>query len=156
VRDGSPTRWSGVTTLHKTNQQRPGKSTWKLWSCALDLIAKSNNKLYVLLRQWIVPPSRQRQRWPVYYDPDHDALFFGQAGGYRRHDCFNHMFSYIPTLSCQVLSEWAYPVSLRPLPLGWAIIRYTSYCPTLPQSPPTCFRAYCNLLPDGKQECSPM
>jgi hypothetical protein len=44
------------------------------------------------------------------------------------------------------LPQTAYPVTLHERSHGWMVDRYTSYCPSLPSSPPTSFEWYCNLL----------
>jgi hypothetical protein len=89
---GVPTLWSGVTKFHKTNQARPDQSMWNLWSRALNLLARPGNSWYVPLHQWIPRPSRQRQLWPVYYDPPLDAILIQKCGQYDRHSGFNNLF----------------------------------------------------------------
>jgi hypothetical protein len=65
IRNGHPTLWSRVTRYLKTNQACPNAATWKIWSQAMDLLATPDDLLYVALRQWMVPPSRQRRLWPA-------------------------------------------------------------------------------------------
>ena len=42
------------------NQDNPNLAIWKLWSCALALIANSKDVLFVPLHQWITPNDQQR------------------------------------------------------------------------------------------------
>ena len=146
VRVGLPTIWSGISRHHKTNQSNPNPTTWRLWSRALTLLANSQDELLVPLRQWIVPPSRQRQSWTVYYDPGGNVLLFSKAGAYERHTHVSRFFNYNPQSRQTSLPEQAYPVSLHEHLEGWRIIRYNSYCPSLKTSPPTTFASYCSLL----------
>lgn len=146
IRDGNPTIWSGQSTHHKTNQGNPDIVTWRLWSRALSLIATSRDVLLVPLRQWIVPPSRQRQVWIVYYDPGSDSLYFPKAGVYEKHKNRNGFFNYNFSGSISKLPEQAYPVSIEEYPPGWHVVSYNSYCPVLPSLPPSSFEDFCSLL----------
>jgi hypothetical protein len=49
IRIGEYTFWSGFTQYHSTNQAKPDRATWRIWSKALDLIAKADDRLYVPL-----------------------------------------------------------------------------------------------------------
>ena len=145
VRVGAPTIWSGVSRHHKTNQNNPNPTTWRLWARALSLFANHRDELFVPLQR-IVPPSRQRQALTVYYEPVHGTILFQKFGAYESHPKVDSLFSYNQQSLHKSLSQQAYPVSLREHDLGWSVDRYNSYCPNLKYSSPTSFTAYCSLL----------
>ena len=146
IRIGQPTLWSGATRLHKTHQDKPNPSTWRLWSIAMNLLADVNDKLYVPLRQWILPHHQQRQLWTVYFDPMTDSIFFPKAGIYEKHAKSKNLFPYDYSGWSKILPQEAYPVSLLEHQHGWSVERYNSYCPTLPTAPLTSFAAYCSFI----------
>jgi hypothetical protein len=149
IRIGKYTFWSGVTINHSTNQDRPDKPTWKLWSRAMKLISNTDDKLHVPLRQWIVPPPRQRFIRPFYYDPLSNAVYFTRTGFYEYHRRLQGpIFALESTDRILVLPITAYPVTLNEHQRGWTVDLYSSYCPTLPSSTPTDFESFCYLL-DG-------
>jgi hypothetical protein len=147
IRSGDPTLWSGVTRYHKTNQARPNSSSWRLWSKAMALIS-DDDTLRVPLRQWMVPPSRQRRLWPVYYDPNTNAMFFRKKATFDRHDAPDTRFSFHPTSTELMLPETAYPITVQEVDCGWIVDAYSSYCPKIPSLPPSSFSSFCSLLDD--------
>lgn len=110
------------------------------------MFANPSDALFVPLRHWMVPPSRQRQLWTVYYDPSTDALYFPKAGRYDRHKKLNGFFDYTYSGCIAKIPEQAYPVSILENHSGWTVERYSSYCPTIPHSQPSSFEAFCSLL----------
>jgi hypothetical protein len=153
IRIGEYTFWSGFTQYHSTNQAKPDRATWRIWSKALDLIAKADDGLYVSLRQWIVPPYRQRFVRPFYFDPISDAVYFTRTGFYEYHRrCRDNIFAFESTNQILVLPTSAYPVTLNEQSRGWTIDWYSSYCPITPSSPPTDFDSYCSLLDDWESQ----
>ena len=133
-------------TTHRVNQARPDKKTWNLWKKALLLFSDSSGRLHVPLRQWIVPPSRQRQVWPVYFDPSSNSLILRSATGFDYHRRRRRLFSYRPSEHLSSLPQSAYPVCVQAHPKGWTVRQYNSYCPSLPSAPPSCFSSFCSSL----------
>jgi hypothetical protein len=152
IRNGHPTLWSGVTRYLKTNQACPNAATWKIWSRTMDLLATPDDMLYVTLRQWMVPPSRQRCLWPVYYDPRKDSLYFRRWHTFERHRQSSNVFPYLPYTDDQHLPETAYPVSVLEVDCGWRVPFYSSYCPVLPSLPHSSFASFCSLLEDWESQ----
>jgi hypothetical protein len=106
IRTGDPTLWSSVTRYHKTNQSRPNSTSWRLWSKSMELFF-TEDKLFVPLRQWMIPPSRQRRLWPVYYNPIINSMFFRQNAQFDRHDALDKYFLFQSTSSQPTLPETA-------------------------------------------------
>ena len=69
VQNGSTTDVTSTSTWNHTVQARPDTSSWKLWKRAVALFS-TNGILHTPLYEWLEPPSKQRQRWPSYFDPN--------------------------------------------------------------------------------------
>ena len=52
---GQPSLYSGITTWHTINQDRPSEKEWKLWQKANMLWSDSHARLYQPLGAWLVP-----------------------------------------------------------------------------------------------------
>jgi hypothetical protein len=50
------------------------------------------------------------------------------------------------------LPETAYPVSIVEDVDGWRVLSFSSYCPTLPSSPPSSFLSFCSLLDEWESQ----
>jgi hypothetical protein len=90
----------------------------------MQLLANADDKLYVPLRQWIVPPNRQRFIRPFYYDPLSDAVYFTHTGFYKYHRRLvrGSIFALEATDRILVLPVTSYPVTLNEHPLIYTVL----------------------------------
>jgi hypothetical protein len=96
----------------------------------------------------MIPPSRQRRLWPVYYDPIVNAMYVRKHAKFDRHDALDNHFLFHPTCSEPMLPETACPISIQEVDFGWKVSAYSSYCSTLLSLPPSSFSSFCSLLDD--------